>query len=1664
MNVSLKRLLVLRLASALALLMLGIGPAVAQKIDLNANGMSDIWEQVFGATGLDPSADADGDGVPNGLESIAGTDPFDSNSFPRITVGAYFGDHFAVTVPSELGKQYELQGIQPPVVGGWTNWITEATTISRTGSVVTLNGAPGPSAKFFRIAVSDVDTDGDGVNDWEEYKIGTDPLNAYSNGQLDTNGVPMNDYAYATGKLASQNIVTITASDPIATQPDSEQNPLNVGAVTITRGGFPLRSLSVNLSLDGPGTGMAQEGVDHAALPRTVILPAGPSSQMIAVTPLANTNLMTSVIATLRLLAGSGYTVGSPSSASVVIYPSTTPTGTGLTGQYYTNASSTYSSSANFNAANLKLTRIDSTVDFVWGTTSTPIANNGYYCVRWTGQVQPQYSETYYFVANTDDGVKLWVNDQLVIDSWAPKSASDLTGTIALQGGVRHNIKMEYYQITGAAVAHLSWYSASQPKQVIPANRLYPSSTPAAPTTITSPLNAYAFLGQPFSFTVTGANSASSFTAQGLPPGLSLNSASGVISGTPTLAGDFQVALTASNSLGVSASVLDLQVIDTGSSVVREVWMGVPGSNVSDIPLDTPATLTNILGTLEGITDYGDNYGERIRGYCTAPVSGNYYFWLAASDSAELWISNDGEPANKVLRAYVTPSGTGSRQWNVQAKQKSPWLTLVAGQRYYLEILHKAGVGTNDNWAVGWLQDPTGTNNAVSGIVPGYLLSRHFPPPPSIAPGTLYSATMLPQSGITSVGVGSATLRLSADESQAILAFDYSNLSSPVTGKHIHSDPYLFYPSQIIFDIDDATPQPDGTYRWTITPVSPLAAADIVEIIKESKAYINVHTVNNPGSEIRGNFTPADGAQTFTAPPAAPAWTDDHSDPSAAARFLIQATFGPSPADVASVQSVGYAAWISNQFSLPATHHLPFILANRNTDPTLPYPGSSVVNNWWQQSVTAPDQLRQRIAFALSEIQVLSDQGVLNDNGLALSSYYDTLLDNAFSNFRTLLEAVTLHPAMGLYLDMRGNDKGDITMGRHANENYAREIMQLFSLGLNRMWPDGTLVMNSQSSLVPTYDQSVIEGLAAVFTGWNYWQANQINGHLPSNFNPPANYTNVMVLVPTHHDLGTKRLLDNVVLPQAWGLQTNSSTTNFDYYCSQDLELALDNIVYNQNVGPFICRELIQRLVASNPSREYLYRVVQAFNNNGAGVRGDMQAVVNAILLDYEARSSAVIAQPTFGKMREPVLRVTATARAFPAPAPMSCSYTQGGFRQITNTATVAHRLNDGDVVMLSFTDTSGQPAPYTQSYSVTALSTNSFRVNAPGVSSGTYTLIPNASVSNMVTASFETTNVISVVINSHGLSPGYPVYLTFTSGGSTNGVYQVISTTNANTFMVETADSTSRSTNTCLIPKWTGGGYVQTANNVNISLPGNHGLNPGDSVYIYFSYGSPVSGQYAVASVPDSTHFTITAANSASLTQNGQTVYPLVPPPLYRGGTAQLSWNTWSMNFTDTGSNPSLAQTPLNSPTVFNFFFPDYRYPGSLAAAGLTTPEFQLASDTSVALQLNFLYDGFLGNNSGNTNGMSSFNNGGGAIVMDLGPWMTPGYTSNAGISSLVDALSSILIGGQLSPNVKTYIVNYVANNTNFPYSTPTNQQMRDRVRAVVHLLITSPDFTIQN
>jgi hypothetical protein len=539
-----------------------------------------------------------------------------------------------------------------------------------------------------------------------------------------------------------------------------------------------------------------------------------------------------------------------------------------------------------------------------------------------------------------------------------------------------------------------------------------------------------------------------------------------------------------------------------------------------------------------------------------------------------------------------------------------------------------------------------------------------------------------------------------------------------------------------------------------------------------------------------------------------------------------------------------------------------------------------------------------------------------------------------------------------------------------------------------------------------------------------------------------------MVLVPAHHELGTKLVLDNVMLPPAWGNQAIPSTTN-DAYCSQDLESAMDSIFNNQNVGPFICHELIQRLVTSNPSRDYVYRVAQVFNDDGTGVRGNMQAVIQAILLDYEARGTNLISQPAYGKQREPLLRVTELARAFPAPPTVGGTYSQTTSQLITITTTSPHLLNTGDTAFMIFTDTSGNAAPATQGYSATATSPTTLTITAPQLLTGSYG---------------QTNGVITAALSGNGLAVGNPVYLVFTTGGASNGLFQVMGVIDANHFTVGTTDLVQRAGN-CLLPKISVGGYTQTGTNIVISTTGPHGLVAGNSVYINFTSGSAVDGTYNVASVSDPTHFTVTTTNSANQNQNSLTVYSLQSPPLARHGTVVIQESTWNMSYTDTGTTSSLSQSPLRSPTVFNYFYPGYEFPGALASAGLTTPEFQLTTDSGVAAQMNFIEGGIL-NNTGNTNGLSSFTGtgGNGAIVIDIAPWMTTNYTSDTGIPMLVSNLNTLLAAGQLSAAAQTNIIGYVANTNNFSCNTPPTQtQMRDRVRAVVHLIASSPDYIIQ-
>ena len=355
-----------------------------------------------------------------------------------------------------------------------------------------------------------------------------------------------------------------------------------------------------------------------------------------------------------------------------------------------------------------------------------------------------------------------------------------------------------------------------------------------------------------------------------------------------------------------------------------------------------------------------------------------------------------------------------------------------------------------------------------------------------------------------------------------------------------------------------------------------------------------------------------------------------------AARFLTQSTFGPTTSLLQQVEQIGFANFLDQQFALGATATLPRVDQAVASLPAGTGPSNAQFQEaWWHTIVTAPDQLRQRVAFALSQIMVVSANGnSMRQHPEAMAAYWDLLARDAFGNFRKLLEDVTLNPAMGDFLDMAHNDKPNPRKNTEPNENYGREVMQLFTIGLYRLNPDGSLQLDGNGQPIPTYDQDVVEGYSHVFTGWSWAQT----GTPTWNYVPP-NYRQPMMAFADHHDTGPKQLLDGVTLPA--GLSQ-----------ADDLKQALDLLFNHQNTGPFIARRLIQRLVTSNPSPGYIARVAQVFANNGHGVRGDLKAVVQAILLDSEARLSNPGAYAGYGHEREPIVRLANLYRAFNASAP----------------------------------------------------------------------------------------------------------------------------------------------------------------------------------------------------------------------------------------------------------------------------------------------------------------------------------------------------------------------------------------------------------------------------
>ena len=347
-----------------------------------------------------------------------------------------------------------------------------------------------------------------------------------------------------------------------------------------------------------------------------------------------------------------------------------------------------------------------------------------------------------------------------------------------------------------------------------------------------------------------------------------------------------------------------------------------------------------------------------------------------------------------------------------------------------------------------------------------------------------------------------------------------------------------------------------------------------------------------------------------------------------ASRFLGQAGFGGTDAQIGRVQALGYSGWLDEQFAVPRTQgHYDWMVEKGYAAATNIFNFTGTDNTLWRKLISSPDVLRQRITLALSEIFVVSMTGLpINWRGFVAAAYMDVLEGNAFGTYRTLLGEVTLSPGMGSYLNMRGNLRENTATGRVPDENYAREVLQLLSLGLVELSPDGT---PKNGVATDTYGQDTITGLAKVFTGWNNDAANNTD---------PGYAQRPMVLNATNHSPSAKQFLGVTIAAGTAGAAA--------------LQTALDTIAAHPNVGPFISRQLIQRLVTSNPSAAYVGRVAAVFANSGAGARGDLRAVIKALLLDDEARRAPVASETTRGKLREPVVRFIQWARTFNLASP----------------------------------------------------------------------------------------------------------------------------------------------------------------------------------------------------------------------------------------------------------------------------------------------------------------------------------------------------------------------------------------------------------------------------
>ena len=564
---------------------------------------------------------------------------------------------------------------------------------------------------------------------------------------------------------------------------------------------------------------------------------------------------------------------------------------------------------------------------------------------------------------------------------------------------------------------------------------------------------------------------------------------------------------------------------------------------------------------------------------------------------------------------------------------------------------------------------PGGYTLQVSGVAAttGIALVELYdltPPTATVSPNaSLYIAQLRPESTATgSMAAGFATIVFNADGTRASVNVTFSNLTSAQTAARLRLGAAGDYVLNL--PLGQVT-----SAQWTFAPSGIYTTADLINALNTGNISVGLDSARFPAGELRGTFIQSYGSRTFTPPAAPPALAANAlTAPSqtAAARFLTQATFGPTFAEISALTAQGISAWIDAQLALPPTLHLLATRADAAAFPNPPAPPVPFASYefidranrhaaWWKAAVTAPDQLRQRVAFALSEILVVSEaDGTLNHAPEAMARYYDILVSHAFGSYRQMLDEVSLSPVMGFYLSHLRNQKGDPAKGTSPDENYAREVQQLFSIGLVQLQPDGSLLLDADGLPIPTYHQDMIVETAKVFTGWAYAASVTDFFALPPNFDLRGAADDSPWLVPmryfdAYHDKTEKRVLS---LQQRAPASATPTVIPAGQTGPQDLKLFLDALFNHPNTGPFIGRQLIQRLVTSNPSPAYVFRTAQVFADDGTGTRGNLGAVVRALLTDYEARSPGVVGHLGYGKVKEPLLRLTALFRAFNARAP----------------------------------------------------------------------------------------------------------------------------------------------------------------------------------------------------------------------------------------------------------------------------------------------------------------------------------------------------------------------------------------------------------------------------